>query len=220
VKLKRSRGFTLTEILITLTVIGVVAALTIPTLLQNTNQAEFKTALKKDYGDLVQAYTELSAENSGIETVFSSVNGSANATNAFLTKLSYIKNCGTGMGCLYNTMLKNLDGSTSMEHLDYTFSVTYPNYAKAILSNGSMIMIYNPGCSSIVGNSPLQENCGSIYIDVNGAKPPNTGGKDFFVFWITKTGIYPRGSFGDGYSCSIGNDYITSWGCAYKYLYE
>jgi len=34
------KGFTLAEILITLTVIGVVAALTIPTLLQNTNQAE------------------------------------------------------------------------------------------------------------------------------------------------------------------------------------
>ena len=40
-------GFTLAEVLITLGIIGVVAAMTIPTLISNTNGAQFKTAYKK-----------------------------------------------------------------------------------------------------------------------------------------------------------------------------
>ncbi|MCD8024385.1 MAG: type II secretion system GspH family protein [Candidatus Gastranaerophilales bacterium] len=45
--MKKSLGFTLAEVLITLAIIGVVAAMTIPSVIVNTNQAEFKTALKK-----------------------------------------------------------------------------------------------------------------------------------------------------------------------------
>ena len=40
-------GFTLAEVLITLGIIGVVAAMTIPTLISNTNGAQFKTGFKK-----------------------------------------------------------------------------------------------------------------------------------------------------------------------------
>ena len=43
----RKNAFTLAEVLITLGIIGVVAAMTIPTLISNTNGAQFKTAYKK-----------------------------------------------------------------------------------------------------------------------------------------------------------------------------
>jgi len=214
----QKKGFTLAEILITLTVIGVVAALTIPTLLQNTNQAELKTALKREYANWTQAYLQLSAENGGIEAVFSgdgSASADANAMNAFLTKFSYIKNCGSGMGCWYTTAQKALDGSTLYENFDADFN---NNYGKAILADGSMIIMKDKVgiCNFGTGDGPLNETCALFGIDVNGAKPPNTRGKDYFLFWITKTGIYPFGSFNDGNIC-VGND---SNGCAYKYLYE
>ena len=41
------RGFTLAEVLITLMIIGIVAALTIPSVISNAQQQEFKTGLKK-----------------------------------------------------------------------------------------------------------------------------------------------------------------------------
>ncbi|MBQ8168447.1 prepilin-type N-terminal cleavage/methylation domain-containing protein [bacterium] len=47
-------GFTLAEVLITLGIIGVVAAMTIPTLVSNTNGAQFKTAYKKALSTLNQ----------------------------------------------------------------------------------------------------------------------------------------------------------------------
>lgn len=48
-------GFTLAEVLITLTIIGIVAAMTMPTLINNTNGAQFKTAYKKALSVLSQA---------------------------------------------------------------------------------------------------------------------------------------------------------------------
>ena len=45
--MKKSLAFTLAEVLITLAIIGVVAAMTIPSVIVNTNQQEFKTGLRK-----------------------------------------------------------------------------------------------------------------------------------------------------------------------------
>ena len=48
-------GFTLAEVLITLGIIGVVAAMTIPTLISNTNSAKFRSQYKKTLSTLNQA---------------------------------------------------------------------------------------------------------------------------------------------------------------------
>ena len=53
----KKSGFTLAEVLITLVIIGVIAAMTIPTLLSNTNKQETKTALKKAMSIINQAIT-------------------------------------------------------------------------------------------------------------------------------------------------------------------
>ena len=43
----KMKAFTLAEVLITLGIIGVVAAMTMPTLMNSTNGAQYKTAYKK-----------------------------------------------------------------------------------------------------------------------------------------------------------------------------
>lgn len=55
--MRRHAGFTLAEVLITLGIIGVVAAMTIPTLMSNTGKSEFKTAYKKIISAVNQAVT-------------------------------------------------------------------------------------------------------------------------------------------------------------------
>ena len=49
------KGFTLAEVLITLAIIGIVAALTIPSVISNAQQQEFKTGLKKAVSVLNEA---------------------------------------------------------------------------------------------------------------------------------------------------------------------
>ena len=50
-------GFTLAEVLITLGIIGVVAAMTMPTLINQTNGAQYKAAYKKALSAISQAVT-------------------------------------------------------------------------------------------------------------------------------------------------------------------
>ncbi len=51
----KNLGFTLAEALITLGIIGVVAAMTVPVLISNTNGAKYRSQLKKTYSTLNQA---------------------------------------------------------------------------------------------------------------------------------------------------------------------
>ena len=53
----KKKAFTLAEVLITLAIIGVVASITIPSVIVNTQQNEFKTGLKKAVSVLNQAIT-------------------------------------------------------------------------------------------------------------------------------------------------------------------
>ena len=55
--MKRLKGFTLAEVLITLAIIGVVAAISIPSVISNTQQQEFKTGLRKAVSVLNSAIT-------------------------------------------------------------------------------------------------------------------------------------------------------------------
>ena len=55
--MKRFYGFTLAEVLITLAIIGVVAAISIPSVISNSQQQEFKTGLKKAVSVLNSAIT-------------------------------------------------------------------------------------------------------------------------------------------------------------------
>src|SRR5574344_3111914 len=56
-RLKRS-AFTLAEVLIVLAIIGVVAAMTIPTLMNKIQDMRYKTAYKKAYSVTSQAWTK------------------------------------------------------------------------------------------------------------------------------------------------------------------
>ena len=62
------KGFTLAEVLVTLAIIGVVAALTIPTLIQSTSNDKYKVGLKKTLGSLNQALMSVSVDGTTIPT--------------------------------------------------------------------------------------------------------------------------------------------------------
>lgn len=57
-------AFTLAEVLITLGIIGVVAAITIPILINSSQDQAFKTAYKAAYKDFSQAFAQSFADNS------------------------------------------------------------------------------------------------------------------------------------------------------------
>ena len=227
----KKHGFTLAEILITLTVIGVVAALTIPTLLQNTNQAELKTAWKRSFADVSQASRLIANDQGGAlgGTFGSILNDQArnDFKNFFRNKLSYIKDCpaSTSTECWHQTNnWFNLSGAKK----GGTYWQTKPGL---ILSNGDLVGFdsFSLGCNATY--TPNSDACAEITVDINGFKPPNTIGKDIFSVWVLNNGnIIPFGTQGDRNSNPTGGYYTpcdlslnpnsSGQNCSADYLYQ
>ena len=73
-------GFTLAEVLITLGIIGVVAAMTMPTLINSTQGAQYKTAYKKALSVLSQAVVmNIALEDYDLSQTVAGVNGGEDA---------------------------------------------------------------------------------------------------------------------------------------------
>lgn len=231
-----NKGFTLAEILLTLTIIGVVVSAVIPELIQDTKKAEYIVKLKKEYAVLQQAFKMLELEEGGSilnnpniinsnTAVDSLMYDSPKLMNDFTNKLNISKNCGNGTGCVYNTPIKYLGGSYLQAAPDSGWS---GRFGKVITSSGAiMILAAFNSCgwsisAGIPANSRLYQSvCGQILVDINGNQGPNQLGRDLFYFHIAKTGIYPMGMDNDGKTCDIASSSeATSAGCAAKVLRE
>ncbi len=66
--MKKNTGFTLAETLITLAIIGVVAALTIPSVVQKYEESVTQNRLKTTYSTIYNAYNLLIAEKGTLDT--------------------------------------------------------------------------------------------------------------------------------------------------------
>lgn len=94
------KGFTLAEVLITLGIIGIVAALTLPTLIQKHRKTTVETSLKKFYSTINQAMKLSANENGDFETwIFPETDTPENVEQFFNKYLKpYIKVAHTEIG--------------------------------------------------------------------------------------------------------------------------
>lgn len=180
-------GFTLAEVLITLGIIGIVAAMTLPALIQKNTEKATVAQLKKSYSILSQAYLSILSEHGspdgwGLQDRDTEGSGQA-MMDKFAPYLKIAKNCGTTDHGCFSEGTADAQGNTA---------------AKALLADGSAISIrvWSPDCSSqAYGNiKQLRDMCGFIEVDVNGLKRPNAYGIDRFRFFVTKTSIFPYGT--------------------------
>lgn len=200
-------GFTLAEVLITLGIIGIVAEITIPTLMHDIQDQQFKAGWKKGFSVVAQATQKISLDNGG--TVQYLFTGADQMKGLYKNYLINTQDCSASdSGCFYS--YKVLNGTTS-----YT-----AQRAILYLNDGSML-IFNfndTSCNTVSGTSGIP-CCGAINVDVNGQKPPNMIGKDIFGMYITKTGVSPFGTQNDA-GAYVGCQGTTGWGCSAEYLYK
>ena len=184
------KGFTLAEVLITLGVIGVVAALTIPTVISKYQERVTVSKVKEIYSIMSQAFL-LSVKDNGYANEWNVGNGE-NATTAIQIAnylkpyLKIAKDCGINSGCLKYTESTNL--LNGKRHVNYDGN---KNYYKMILLDGSYIFIRGTFNYCQTNEGGVVDSCGAIFIDMNGGTTPNTFGKDLFVFRITPFAIKP-----------------------------
>lgn len=162
------KGFTLSEVMLVLSVIGVIAALTIPGIVQNLNDKQYKVAYKKAYTEIAQAYN--AAMNNG-ELTYRGGQFDATASlsnfNAFKANFNILKDCNNNN----NDQCWNKNG----EHMtpaggDYltTGQPTQSEMAFIDASGFNWTLYYNAE--------------DYILVDTNGFKGPNRIGKDRWIF--------------------------------------
>ena len=187
-------AFTLAEVLITLGIIGVVAAMTIPTLISNYQEKQTVTALKKAYSTLSQAY-KMAVIESGVSSRWSYPTASKDAHLLLFEKLKPFlrvnETCLFEAGCMADSY-KSLDGKNT---LNYGISTNYP---KAVLSDGMSVLFSSYGnsykdFSSRFGWDSKNYATGTLLVDINGKSGPNITGRDIFTFILTDNGILPNG---------------------------
>lgn len=180
--LLKKAAFTLAEVLITLGIIGVVAAMTMPSLIQNYQEKATVTKLKKCYSLVSQAYVSILNDEGGSDTL--QAGDDLEMMEKFGKYLKYQKTCGRNKGCFPNVTYKSVTGNGYSKWEDDT-----TDRSRAILTDGTLIMFNK----SVV---PENENYiyAQIYVDINGFKGPNQLGRDFFYFYINPEKIVPAGA--------------------------
>ena len=191
---KTKAAFTLAEVLITLGIIGVVAALTLPNLIANYQKKQAVTQLKATYSVLAQAFERAKADYGDMETWgLDSIRGQTSgekeiytnfAETYFVPYIKTIKNYKiTSLKTIGYKNIYKLDGTPDTSLLDT------PRYY-VILPNGTITGFQLDGhCDASHEDSDGNTVCDSqwyytdLYIvtDINGKKAPNTLGKDIFV---------------------------------------
>ena len=185
-------AFTLAEVLITLSVIGVVAAMTLPTVIQNYQKQVVVNKLKKSYSNLQNALQKSMSENGDMSTW-----DFPDDRVEFFSKyiVPYYKNLENGKA--YYADIKNIDGRAA---------------------NGSRCITLPDGTSVSIGDK-INNSYYWMFIDVNAKKGPNRLGKDIFMLELFpgsnqlifhsqgQTNEQLKSDYqGGGYQCKKGTD--------------
>lgn len=224
--LNKIKGFTLAEVLIVLGIIGIIAALTIPAILNQTQKREIVVAFKTGYSDLSNAINQIKTDNGG-----EIIGGIGSNSGGFITILqNYIKfskichNNSYTEGCTDYTGL-NANNIKMLNGDNFWWPAAFTG-AGAITSNGMVIV--PTGHSANCTNPGLDIGfCDYLSIDVNGSKPPNIFGRDILRLYVTTIGLVPAGTHGDrattdpaNFGCKEAGGLPDGEGCAARILRE
>ncbi len=215
-------GFTLAEVLITLGIIGIVAALTMPTLIQKNQDKELISRTKAVYSTIQNAVLKSQSDYGVIgdnSLLFSPNNTSIQTAEAFAKYFNGARVCKskTDKGCStyyykvkYGSLRLSSDNSGAADEMGA--------WPKILLNNGAILAILqynNPDCYAAQTvnvtdeyGRPLKNpdgtnqtkiwnnrRCAMIRFDVNGIKNPNQLGRDVYSVAVMKDGkVKPDGS--------------------------
>ena len=185
-------AFTLAEVLITLGIIGIIAALTLPSLIVNYQKKQTVQQLKTAYSLLSQAVEQSISENGEIDDWDYTLNTSAFNETYILPYLKIVKKCDGGK-CIKTD---NFNGYYELTGNKYTrISGSY------VLANGMILMADYPERGFLV-----------YMIDLNGNKKPNIMGKDIFAFYLLNHQSPNSAEYRNGLKNIQANLYIGSLG--------
>lgn len=182
-------GFTLAEVLIALSIVGVLAAITLPTLMSDTQSAQVGPKLGKAAAMLEQANMAM-LEELGADAL----------SETALTNDDYGASVSNFLKITRNRQAYPADnvGENSNPAVP---APTFGNNAQTWLAKDGIMYNFfyrregNNLLAGVGGARPHQQNAGYVFIDINGTARPNLPGSDVFAFRLKNDGsLKPVGS--------------------------
>ena len=162
-------AFTLAEVLVTLGIIGVVSAMTVPTLIQNHQRKTYVTQLHKVYNEISQVLLQYQTDKNALNLREAGLISQNAVDDMIRSYFKVVQECDSMSPC-FAERYRKLDGSMENEDM---FSRDRNAY---VLTSGASIRpsYYAEGPNKIV----------NMAVDINGAKGPNVQGRDLFWLYI------------------------------------
>lgn len=186
--MKQQKAFTLAEVLVTLMIIGVIAAMTIPSLNQNVNDNQSVAGCLKAYSVLSQAIDRMKIDY-GPVGFGKKWSNEKDFWDGFTANVNAVKVCSreNGSECFAQLDYKKQDNTT------WTVTEGY-----SLIFTDGMILNYKftdtDGGSYGLSAEDTQNLIGRFVVDINGRKGPNKQYRDSFLFYLIKgKGIIPGG---------------------------
>ena len=176
----KAAAFTLAEVLITLAVIGIVAALTLPGLIQNHNEKAWSTAK-----DLWEKKLTETVRRMNIDGVMTGHESTEDFMNTFKNYMKVIKTCdNTDINKCYSPKIVQTGSESEPEEIQTSELTTAENLGNdwgtntmsfVIADGTTAIFAYNPNCAYAdpIEDTGSQVSCLAYMVDVNGKKGPN-----------------------------------------------
>jgi len=176
---KKKAAFTLAEVLITLGIIGVVAALTIPGLINNYKAARLHSQFLKSYSTIQQVFKQMEADDISLNPAdYNTATGKFYKT--FMKYLQAPFDCGTNsdknkkniLPCYYADLTStDKPYKTYDQKNEISFSIF--DDGEIALQDGTLLLFENQKDANFVW----------VHVDLNGYNnPPNIWGYDLFTF--------------------------------------
>ncbi len=176
-------AFTLAEVLITLVVIGIVAVLTIPNLMQNNNQKAWDTA-----ADVFNKRLEVAARVMNTQETLAGYSNTKDFVTELKKHIKITRICDNDelTKCFPEKVFwgaeqeeidveKDIKSAKNMGQDDWGTEVIGAQFANGI----DALIAYDPNCTQDPYNNQIQaSNCVAILYDVSAKKNPNSYGKD------------------------------------------
>ena len=174
--LSSCKAFTLAEVLVTLGIIGVVSAMTVPTLMQNYQRKSYVTQLHKVYNELQQAAQQYMTDRNAVNLREAGLTSNDALANFVKTYFKVVNDCGAEHQPCFASSYKNLSGKDLGQATGQPLNVT--------LASGAS---FGFGISS---TGTGDNNRVAIFdVDINGPQGPNISGRDVFILGLFNNGI-------------------------------
>ncbi len=235
-------GFTLPEVLITIVIIGVVAAMTLSPLITKIRNKGYAERLIKTYSVLQNATNQIVEENGlpkdwGLSIYYdsSTFGGNDKVINFYKKYLKIVKECKQNYSNVVETECYIKPGS--YRYLNGLVGATGPSNNVLFSGSGGKInytFVLNDGV--VISFRFLQGTYGGvawgspdmlITVDVNGKAGPNQIGRDTFFFYLKKNGdgkilpyaneTFPNGGIDYRNTCEPD---LKGFSCAYRIITE